>query len=1069
MSLNPEWLRRVNDWREELPKHFYTPLGAVSLSGFTTLEQLTADQALGREFRPMPAGTRWGAKWEYGWFRGAFTLPAAAAGQPPGPARAGWGGRQGQRIVLRVDVGGESLVFVNGAAAGAKDRQHNEITLAMRGEPGAHYDMLVEAYAGHGLLFVGRGPVGYGRESIPEPPPAQAVVGETTFGVWHDEVYQLWLDVETLFHLRGKLDPDSLRVAEIDAGLRDFTLIADPELSPAGFHETVAAARARLNPLLACVNGSTAPTLFTIGHAHLDVAWLWPLQETERKMGRTIANQLALMAEYPDYKFLQSQPHLFTMLRRRYPDLYARSVDAIRRGQLVPEGGMWIEADTNVAGGEALIRQFVHGKRFFQEEFGAESELLWLPDVFGYSGALPQIMAGCGIKYFATQKIFWTYNGGDPFPHNLFTWEGIDGSTVLAHIFNDYNSQTHPSALIERWNGRVQKDGLSTMLVAFGWGDGGGGPTRDHIEYLLRARDLEGMPKARITTPIAFFRDLEARGVTATAGAGSSSLPHYVGELYFQAHRGTYTSQAKTKKYNRLAELALREAEMWAAAAQATGNRNVGDRNVGDREGRPYEWPREAWREAWQTVLLHQFHDILPGSSIHRVYEEAEEALAAVVETAQGLAREAAGALVGAAGVESPTPALTVFNSLSWQRRGLVALPAGFGAATDASGAALPVQVKEGQAWVEVTAPACGWTTIYPSKDHPAAGADAARLHASAGLLENDLLRLEFNGRGEIVSILDKETGREWAAGPCNSLKMYKDAPGAWDAWDVDSMYELMPVPLDDMAEITPIADGPLTAAVRVTRKLHDSTMTQEISLRRGSRRVDCATTVDWRESHKMLKVCFPVTIHANAAVHEVQFGHIRRPNHRSRPFDANRFEVCNHKWSALNEENRGFAVLNDCKYGLNVLGDSINLTLLKSALAPDMTADKGVQTFTYAFYPWNGSLADSGVVREGYELNCPLPVVAGAGGERSLFAVDAANVIIETVKPAEDGSGDIIVRLYEAKRMATRCTLRTTLPVKSAGQTDMLENVQSELALADAAVNLDLRPFEIVTVRLRC
>jgi alpha-mannosidase len=1026
MSLNPEWLRRVNNWRDELPQHFYRPLGVISLNGFVTKDQLTPDEALAATFQAMPKGTKWGAKWEYGWFNGAFTLPPEAAGE---------------RIVVRVDAGGESAVWVNGHLAGAKDRQHTEITVAMSGAPGTRYDVLFEAYAGHGPMVAGKGPVGYGRESVPEPPPAQTVVGETSFGIWNEEVYQLWLDVETLFQTRNNLDPDSLRVAEIDAGLRDFTLIADPELPPAEFLATVKEARARLKPLLECVNGSTSPTLFAIGHAHIDVAWLWPLQETERKMARTLSSQLALMKEYGEYKFIQSQPHLFWMLQRRYPAVYEEAKAAIKAGQLVPEGGMWIEADTNVSGGEALIRQFVRGKQYFKREFGVENELMWLPDVFGYSGAMPQIMKGCGIKYFATQKIFWAYNGGDPFPYNTFTWEGIDGSEVLAHIFNDYNSVTDPNALFQRWRQRVQKDGISTILLAFGYGDGGGGPTRNHLEFIRRAKDLEGVPKVRITSPIEFFQDQERRGIPKD---------RYVGELYFQAHRGTYTSQAKTKKNNRRAEFALREAELWGAAARISG----------DREGRPYGYPAAALEEAWRTVLLNQFHDILPGSSIHRVYEEAEASHGEAIQAAQAAADSAKAVFV------QPGEAVTVFNSLSWARRALIKLPAGASAAVDVAGQDLPVQITADQAWAEVSAPSCGWTTVRLTDDRRPT-TDDRTVRATKSALENELLKIEFNDRGEIISIFDKDSGRELAAGPCNSLKMYKDVPGAWDAWDIDSMYLETPVELPKAAAIEVVAEGPLVAVLRVARKLHNSTMTQKISLRRNSRRVDFTTTIDWQESHKMLKVAFPVNIHANEAIHEIQFGHIRRPNHTSRPFDANRFEVCNHKWSALAEENRGCAVLNDSKYGLNVLGNSINLTLLKSALAPDMTADKGVQTFTYSFYAWNGSLADSDVVREAYELNVPATTVSGAGGEQSLFSVDAPNIIIEAVKPAEDGSADVVVRLYEAKHMATRAMLSTSLPVKRSALTNMLEEFEADLPCASGKIALEFRPFEIKTVRL--
>jgi len=343
---------------------------------------------------------------------------------------------------------------------------------------------------------------------VPEPPETQAVEGRTTYGVWEEDLYQLWVDVETLTRLRDNIDPESLRVAEIDRGLKDFTLIYDPELPHEDMVQTAREARKRLAPLLRAHNGDTTPLLFMIGHSHIDVAWLWPLAETERKCVRTFGSQLALMDEYPEYRYLQSQPHLYWWMKERHPDLYARIREAVARGQWIVDGAMWVEADTNLSGGESLIRQFVHGKRFMREEFGVESQLLWLPDVFGYSGSLPQIMRGCGVQYFSTAKIFWAYNGGDPFPYNTFTWEGIDGSTVLVHLTNDYNSEADPASLIERWRQRVQKDDISTRLVPFGLGDGGGGPTRDHLEYLARSADLEGMPLTRMAPPQAYFNDL---------------------------------------------------------------------------------------------------------------------------------------------------------------------------------------------------------------------------------------------------------------------------------------------------------------------------------------------------------------------------------------------------------------------------------------------------------------------------------------------------------------------------------------------------------------------------------
>ncbi len=1021
MVLNLEWRHRFLPWRDELPRHFYRPLGSVALEGFVTVEQYTPDEARQQSFLPMPPGTPWGSKWQYGWFRGAFELPREASGE---------------RIVLTPNPGAESIVFVNGSAAGARDRQHTEITLAASGVPGTRYEILMESYAGHGPRVSHAGPTPPDRDTVPEPGLTQVVVGDTTYGVWQEEVYQLWLDVETLFQLREALDQNSLRVAEIDRGLRDFTLIVDFELPREQMLATVRACRERLAPLLDCANGSTTPVMFAFGHSHIDVAWLWHLAETERKMGRTMATQLALMAEYPEYKFLQSQPHLYQMLHQRYPDIYARVKEAVGAGQFIPEGGAWVEPDTNITGGESLIRQFIHGKRFFRDEFGVDCETLWLPDVFGYSGALPQIMRGCGVKYFSTQKIFWAYHGGDPFPYNTFIWEGIDGSEVYVHLHNDYNARIDVSSVIGRWNERVQKDGFSTRLYPFGHGDGGGGPTRDHLEFARRLRNLEGAPQVRTTAPQEYFADQEATGWPQE---------RYVGELYFQCHRGVLTSQARTKKGNRRSEFALRRAELWGVAAHALAG---------------HAFSAATLERAWKGVLLNQFHDILPGSSIGRVYEEAEALYAEVISEADCAANAAASSLVKGA------EALTIFNDLSWQRRGLVALPAGFAGAKDASGAEVPVQAIGGDVYAEALVPSCGWTTLWPDKAAPVEN----ELRATPRLLENSLLRATFNDRGEITSLVDKQDPLgELAAGPGNRFEMFRDVPSRFDAWDIDSMYEQTPVDLDGPATIEVVSEGPLVAVLRISRTLHNSTMVQEVSLAKGSRRLDFRTTIDWQERHKLLKVAFPVRLHTDEALHEIQFGYIKRPNHRSRPFDADRFEVPNHKWTALIEENRGCAVLNDCKYGVNVVGNTIKLTLLKSALAPDMHADQGEQTFTYALYVWQGPFVDSDVVREGYELNAPLMAVPGDGGTRSLFTVDAPNVIIETVKSAEDGSADIVLRLYEAKRTAVRCSLTTTLPIVSACTVDMLETaVHEELPVRDGTITLDFRPFEVKTVRLR-
>jgi len=574
--------------------------------------------------------------------------------------------------------------------------------------------------------------------------------------------------------------------------------------------------------------------------------------------------------------------------------------------------------------------------------------------------------------------------------------------------------------------------------MAFVWGEGGGGPTRDHLEYALRLRDLEGAPRIKMAAPMEFFRDRERAGKIES---------RYTGELYFQAHRGTYTSQARTKRGNRKCEFALREAEFWGAVAAAQGQ---------------YKWPAEKIASAWRDVLLNQFHDVLPGSSIARVYEEAEAIHSRALKAAGEVGREAAAAMT------DKSDALTVFNSLSHERRVLVPLPLDAVRAVDSKGAQVPIQADGESRTAEVSVPACGYASVRLERGSFGRAEQAGEFSVSARVLENKLLRIEFNEKGEFARILDKESGWEVSAGPCNRLEMWKDVPVAFDAWDIDSTYMENPVELPGKAEIRVLAKGPLAATVVIERTINESRVTQEVTMRRGSRRVDIRTIVDWKETHKLLKAAFPLNIRSDEAIYEIQFGHLRRPSHKSRQYDADRFEVSHHKWCALAEEGRGFAILNDCKYGANALGNVLKLTLLKSATAPDPGADRGTHEFVYSIYPWIGSLMESGVVREAYELNAPALVAEGYAGLRSLLSVDSRNVVLEAMKMSEDGAGDPVLRFYESMRTGTRCRLICGMAVKGAWECDMLENKLRKIEWKDDGADLYFRAFEIKTVRLK-
>ena len=1032
--MHSEWQQRLAHWMETLKKDLYIPLGPIGVESFMTMDHLTPDEARQHEFAPMVPGTKWGHTWEYCWMRGRIVLPEAAAGK---------------RIAMDLQTGGESTVFVDDRSFGTRRAEwvhvpHHYIVdnfLTAAGEPGRAYDLLIEAYAGHffpesDLHGCATGPVLPGSYTDPKVEGERATLGSMTYGIWNEDAYQLYMDLSTLQLLGDMLDPEGLRADRVAGALERATLIVDFEQGLEARVESYRAAREALKPALEAVNGSTAPVFYAIGNAHLDLAWLWPMAETHRKTSRTFAQQLRLIDEYPEYKYLQSQPAAYEMCREHYPELFDRIVEASKKGQWIPEGAMWVEPDTNMTSGESLIRQLIHGKRYFRDVFGVDSVVLWLPDTFGYSAVLPQILNNCGVKYLVTQKIFWSYNEGDRFPYHYFTWQGADGSRIDSFLPTSYTYRTDPKEIVETWNKRVQKRDLDAFLLPFGYGDGGGGPTRDHIEYLRREGDLEGMPRVRIEGPVRFFEDMEAQG---------GPKHTYVGELYFSAHRGVYTSQAAIKKGNRKSELALREAEMWGSLARLKGA----------------AYPLARMDAAWKKLLLNQFHDILPGSSIARVYEDARRDHRWIISEAESVRDAALSALASGEGV-------TVFNSLSFERTGLVALPAEYtdGAAT-ADGTPVAVQPAGCGALARVTVPACGAVSLKPAAGKAAAPKAQASLTAEGAVIENDLVRAGLNARGEIVSFVDKASGREFAAGPMNRLMMFKDVPRLFDAWDIDSNYILQPVEIDEPVKLTVKEAGGLRAVLRLERRVLDSDFTQDIVLEAGSRRLDFVTDVEWRELHRLLKVDFPVNVRATEGINEIQFGYMKRPTHRSRLYDSDRFEVCNQRYSALCDENHGAAVLNDCKYGISMNGNALQLTLLRAAACPEMRADNGSHRFTYAFTAWEGDFMASPVVRQAYDLNVPMVVAPGSCEGISAFGVDAPNIFIDTVKPAEDGSGDIVLRLYEAKRADTACRLRLGLPVKGVWACDMLENKQEALPVVDGCVGLGFHTFEVKTLRL--
>ena len=1045
--MHSEWTGRLRHWLKTLKDDFYMPLGEIKWTMARTMDQLSLEEAEKQDFTPVEPGFAWGYTHEYGWFKGQVTLPKEA---------------EGERIVMNLNPDGESTIFVNGKAFGnyradwVREQHHFMVDnfLTRCGHEGETYDILMETYAGHyypesTLSGCSTGPVLPGAYQDPKVEGQRLHLGSCTYGIWNETAYQLYMDADTLWKLLEVLDENSLRAAKIAEALEQFTLVVDFEQDRQARIKSYEAGREVLRPALEAKNGSTMPQFYAVGNSHLDLAWLWPMAETYRKTARTFGAQLRLIEEYPEYRFIQSQPASYEMCRKYYPELFERILEAAKEGQWIADGAMWVEPDTNMASGEALIRQLVYGKRYYQEVFGIDSQILWLPDTFGYTAALPQILKGCGVNYLVTQKIFWSYNEGDKFPYHYFTWEGMDGSQIVSFLPTSYTYYTSPTEANKVWQNRTQKRDIDAFLFPYGYGDGGGGPVRDYIEYTRRQEDLEGSVRMKMTGPLEFFEDMQALG-------GPKNT--YRGELYFSAHRGTYTSQAKVKENNRRAELGLRELEMWGSIAQAKDTAT---------------YPLAEADALWKETLLHQFHDILPGSGIKEIYEETEQRMNAVVAEAKDLTASMAASLV------QPGEGITLFNSLSAPRRAVITLPAwAKDGVITAEGEAVPTATDGDTAKAMVTLPPCGTLTLLPAAGKPAESLAGARVSQTEEgfVLENEHIRATVDAKGEVTSFL--VDGHEMAAGPMNHLQFYKDVPRLFDAWDIDSNYIQQELPGAQNVTVSLEENNGAVVAVRVKGEIGESTYTQVIRLEAGSERLEFETEVDWKELHRLLKVGFPVDVYADNVINEMQFGYVERPVHRSRLYDKDRFEVCNHRYSALCDRNHGAAVLNDSKYGMSANGNRLELTLLRAAAAPEMRADNRVHHFTYAFTAWEGAFVDSSVVRQGYELNVPVQQVEGVAKAGSFFNVesDRGSVILDTVKPAEDGSGDLVLRLYESKKMQTGAKLRVQLPGQwTACDTDMLERTAEgepsfscEKEGESLALTFAMRPFEIKTLRLK-
>ena len=1002
MKLGRQWDERLKIWDEAFGKLVFTELGNLKMDGFTTYDQLTLEKAASRDFRPFPPGTLWGRKWEYGWFRTEVTLPEESSGK---------------RIMVHIGVGPEMLVYVNGREAGSIDKQHDYVELTPCAVAGERFEIYAECYAGHGLRPENGGLYERDEIAVPEPPEKQCVVGSSHFDVWNRDIFEAYADYHTLYEL-WKVMPDSdLRTMKIGEALQHFTYVADFEAQEPGRSESIREGAELLQPLLEKKNGDTMPEYTVFGQSHLDLAWLWPMEETKRKSARTYSNQAALMERYPEYKFLLCSPTVLENLKEYYPKLFCRIKELAEKGQFVPEGAVYVESDTNLPGGESLIRQFVLGKRWFREEFGVDSRVAWLPDTFGFSGALPQIMKGCRVPYFATQKLLRCDPECEQFPFNVFWWEGIDGTRILSHLYKKNNAVFTSGALRDRWEkDRNQKQEMESFVFPFGYGDGGGGPTELMVETALRCKDLEGAPRCTMESPVAFFERLE-RGQISNV---------YYGELYLAWHRGTYTAQSEIKRGVRKAEYALREAEYLAGLLRLAGKTD-GEEEV-----------LRKLEELWKLLLLQEFHDILPGTSIQRVNKEANEALEHINRESRLLAEQLLDRLAGGR---------AVLNSLSWER--------------SENGLRLPP---------------CGYIVL---QDDARAEKDGVcdPFPGNSLVFVNDYYRAEVDEQGRIVSLTDRVSGYEYAKEPLNEWKLYRDVNVDYDAWELGRMYEQCPEKLN--GNFTFLAEREQGGGVTVTveRRERYFAAKQKIRFYPDSPRIEFDTEIDWQEQHKILKVDFPTTVYTKEVLEEIQFGYIRRPTHKSRQYERDLYETCHHKYAVLTDGENGFALINDCKYGLSAEDSRLSLSLLRAPLIPDMTADRGVHHFTYSVMPFSGPFVRSRVTEEAYECNVEVTVSGGELKGRfekgavaevvSFFRLEGGHTVLETCKPAMDVKNGVVLRIYEAKGSAGVSVLSLPPYVKRVFACNMLEEKQQELEIHDRKVHLQFHSFEIKSILL--
>jgi len=967
----------------------------------------------------------WGKNWDHAWFHLTGSVPIA------------W---KGKKICARINLGSEALIFskngtpIYGLSVASlwptQDFKRERFDICQSARGGEVVELWIEASAAQlfGLQLMNDegklAPRKYGHY--------EACVKTIELTVFRKDIWDFYLDCTLLNDQMRALPPNSVRRARILFAVnRAIDHFHDDE-------ESIRKAKKWIHIELTKKNSASSLQTIAVGHAHLDTAWLWPVNETIRKCARTFANQVDLIERYPDYIFGASQAQHYQFVKKYYPALYTRIKQKVQEGKWEIQGGMWVEADCNLISGESMVRQILHGKNFFRGEFNVDVKNLWLPDVFGYSDALPQILKKSGIQYFVSQKLSW--NQYNRFPHHTFLWRGIDGSEIITHFppEENYASELKPSGLMKGQDHFIEKGFLNEYLTLFGIGDGGGGPTMEMIESGLRQRDLEGSPKVILG---------HAQDMLSRLDSVMEKLPIWVGELYFELHRGTYTTHAYIKKMNRKMEFRLREIEMLYSLAPSNT-----------------VYPGEELDCMWKRLLLNQFHDIIPGSSITPVYEDSRKDYQVLQRQSDDLIKKFI-----KKNLTKVNHRFCIINTLSTTYNRPVVLPMSWAQydILNEDGAIVPYQIEEDCTVVLVPIRPLSYITLNRGSKH---SEKRSTLSAQDTILENELIRYTFFRDGTLSKAYDKSCKREIIIDGqlCNSLRLFEDRPVNWDAWDIDIYYEKQFLEQAHLIKHEWLCQGPIRQGIRFHYKIGQSTILQDVYLAVNSKRLDFKTQIDWQECHKLLRVFFEVDIQSDLATYEIQFGHMKRPTHRNTSWDMAQFEVIGHRYADLSEEGYGVAILNDCKYGYQIHHNVMSLSLLRAPTVPDPTADRGVHHFTYSFLPHRGRLIESHVLSETSQLNQGILCFPGQMRKEMLFpcSLDTDDVVLDTIKKAENDDS-MILRFYEPMGRRIQTNLNLHFHGVDLFETDLMEENEKKLDTRENMVKLKFEPFEIKTIKI--